>query len=383
MRNRETVVADTGALHLVGSQGARGTGRASITHVRRRFAPRPPAPLAGIESLYYGLGGIVVPAFCFLAAASGDEFNKPASKESGWRGVLGLFFHRDANWGFGLLLLASAIALGAVLTGSKRHAKAVPVRVLIAGGAVVSATFLVVGSLSHRELFLPVNLAALALCVIVRRVVAAYPPAAHLALVVLLLLALVSGLFVFLLFFVPLSGPAWAFAAYTSMWRRLRAEVIAERVMVEAFGDPFPAAPVLRPFLPWLAGYGAAFGIALVQARRLFEELPEHHTDCYVATVAARGHPRLVRSWDAAGRRVNAQLVWLKAGELVLVRLAPRLHRLVRRAYDRVGPGLAACVRRPLAADLAYLSLKPLEWAVRAAFLAAGRRAPKGRGALN
>jgi len=34
--------------------------------------------------------------------------------------------------------------------------------------------------------------------------------------------------------------------------------------------------------------------------------------------------------------------------------------------YDRIGPRLARRLRHPLAADLAFLSLKPAEWATRA-----------------
>jgi hypothetical protein len=56
--------------------------------------------------------------------------------------------------------------------------------------------------------------------------------------------------------------------------------------------------------------------------------------------------------------------------------VAPRTHRSLRAFYDGVAPPLAARLRHPLAADLAYLSLKPAEWAVRAAFAAA---APRGK----
>jgi hypothetical protein len=47
---------------------------------------------------------------------------------------------------------------------------------------------------------------------------------------------------------------------------------------------------------------------------------------------------------------------------LSLAASLPRLHAAIRAAYDRLGPPLAARLRHPLAADLAYLMLKPAEW---------------------
>ena len=48
--------------------------------------------------------------------------------------------------------------------------------------------------------------------------------------------------------------------------------------------------------------------------------------------------------------------------ELTLLALAPRTHHLLRRTYNSIGPRLAAVTIRPLAADLAYVALKPAEW---------------------
>ena len=63
--------------------------------------------------------------------------------------------------------------------------------------------------------------------------------------------------------------------------------------------------------------------------------------------------------------RVNDQLRYLKAFELLLLSISPRLHGACRWAYDRVGPQLAAWLVRPLLADLAYACLKPAEWLAR------------------
>ena len=96
--------------------------------------------------------------------------------------------------------------------------------------------------------------------------------------------------------------------------------------------------------------------------------------DCYVCTAAARGH-----SWFVGSRvicedandvlRINNQTRYLKAAEIVLAATCPRLHRLARTVYNCVGPEAAKLLAHPLAADAAYLTLKPAEWAARA-FLA-------------
>ena len=63
---------------------------------------------------------------------------------------------------------------------------------------------------------------------------------------------------------------------------------------------------------------------------------------------------------------MNDQLRFLKGFELLLVSLSPRLRRMCRWIYDRVGPGLAATLVHPVLADLGYRVLKPAEWAARA-----------------
>src|SRR5262249_24674408 len=90
--------------------------------------------------------------------------------------------------------------------------------------------------------------------------------------------------------------------------------------------------------------------------------------NCYVATAAARGHQSIVRSTrvmasDGSWFMVNDQLRRLKAAELIIEGLFPKLHRLMRSLYDQLGPPLARqMIGRPLLADAAYLLLKPAEW---------------------
>ncbi|HUG33798.1 MAG TPA: DUF6688 family protein [Anaerolineales bacterium] len=116
----------------------------------------------------------------------------------------------------------------------------------------------------------------------------------------------------------------------------------------------------------WLAAYGVAWRYDILKMYKLYSRLPTAPPDCYIATAAARGHPTFVRSWEvtlAGGEsmRVNGQLQTLKGAELALMAVAPRSHRLVRKLYDRVGRRLARRIQHPLLADVAFLTLKPME----------------------
>jgi hypothetical protein len=100
-----------------------------------------------------------------------------------------------------------------------------------------------------------------------------------------------------------------------------------------------------------------------------YAQLPtENPGNCYIASAAAYGHPALVGSepvatTDGGTVRVNQQLRVLKATELAMFVIAPPLHRLSRRIYNCLGPVAAHRLTNPHLADLAYLVLKPAEWA--------------------
>ena len=112
----------------------------------------------------------------------------------------------------------------------------------------------------------------------------------------------------------------------------------------------------------WLASFIAAWAKSYTAAVTAYYQLPTTNPSCYIATAAAQGHPTIVRSWPAYGRRINHQLAMLKAGERALADRTPRLHRALRTVYDTVGPPMARQMKFRLIADIAYVSLKPLEW---------------------
>lgn len=89
--------------------------------------------------------------------------------------------------------------------------------------------------------------------------------------------------------------------------------------------------------------------------------------DChYLCTVAARGHPWLVRPERLGQRRghvivVNRQLAVANAFEDLLHERWPAFGRAARRAYDRVGLPISAWIRHPLASDAVFVAMLPAQ----------------------
>ncbi len=86
----------------------------------------------------------------------------------------------------------------------------------------------------------------------------------------------------------------------------------------------------------------------------------------YLCTVAAQGHPKIVRPLRSGVRHghrvtVNRQLCIANAFEQILEEKAPGFHRAVRAFYDKYGFPVAKLIRTKLAADAVYIIMKPLE----------------------
>ena len=109
-------------------------------------------------------------------------------------------------------------------------------------------------------------------------------------------------------------------------------------------------------------------------SRKIYEALPVTRPGhCFVVSAAAKGHPRIVRSFvtiheSGQLRLVNQQLLTFWRLESLWQRCAPRSHESFRKTYNRIGPIIAKCITTPWAADIVYLSLKPLEWFARLIF---------------
>lgn len=92
-----------------------------------------------------------------------------------------------------------------------------------------------------------------------------------------------------------------------------------------------------------------------------------YYDEHYLCTVAAGGHPAIVkpiRDGVRGGHRitVNRQLLIANAFEQVLEEKAPKAHRAIRSVYNRYGFPLSRLVRSRLAADAVWIAMKPLEW---------------------
>ena len=113
-------------------------------------------------------------------------------------------------------------------------------------------------------------------------------------------------------------------------------------------------------------------------------QVPPCHDGHYLCTVAAQGHPWLVRPqrWGRRGGRpiiVNRQLAVANAFEDLLHERWPRFGRLARRTYDRVGLPISRYLRRRWMADLCYLAMKPAEWGFLLVLLLLDRKPPEDR----
>lgn len=168
-------------------------------------------------------------------------------------------------------------------------------------------------------------------------------------------LAFPVGLYILSIIF----GPYCCFDAYLAMTARL----------LWRYPQPVRFTILqLMAGMTWLAAFLAACRWAVILSLQEYSKLPLEPPDsCYVATAAARGHAGLVgsktiRSEAGTPWLVNRQLAVLKAAELAMQTLTPRLHSRTRAIYDRLGPAIARRVTHPLLGDLAYLALKPFEW---------------------
>lgn len=129
--------------------------------------------------------------------------------------------------------------------------------------------------------------------------------------------------------------------------------------------------------LTWSAAYLAAWRASVVMAIAEYKTLPMSDPRCYVCTAAARGHRRFVGSFeitldDGTKAVANRQLQVLKAAELAVMVTLPKLHHGFRWIYNRVGPKMAACLATHWIADIGFVTLKLIEWPASCVFWVIG-----------
>lgn len=159
-----------------------------------------------------------------------------------------------------------------------------------------------------------------------------------------------------LLIFLGFGVPFWSFliSGQTALWLFRNYETKVNLFRSLGFGA-------------WIVAYVGALRFDTLKMYELYAALPTEPPNCYIATAAAQGHPRLVRSRVVHLRngdlmQVNSQLQHFKSVEIALMAISPKLHSLVRKVYDVIGKKLAAYIQNPLLADVAFLFLLPVEW---------------------
>jgi hypothetical protein len=138
----------------------------------------------------------------------------------------------------------------------------------------------------------------------------------------------------------------------------------------------------------WLGRPSGALEVFARTCGHPFSALPLQikYSQCghYLCTVAALGHPRLVRPERLGVRRgqvvvVNRQLAVANAFEDLLHARFPRTGSAARACYDRLALPISRWIANRWLADVLYLAMKPAEWLFYLALLAFDRECPEGR----
>ena len=159
------------------------------------------------------------------------------------------------------------------------------------------------------------------------------------------------------LFFIFVAAPTLNATSY------LRMAILAGCHESKSMGK---IAGMIAAIIVWSGGFFIAWRYAIQRVLDEYQYLPTTNPNCFVASAAAHGNSRLVKSTLIQGQDgpvlLNPQMQRLKFLELALQSSLPRLHGAIRSVYNRIGPPLAAvCKASPLLASAAYLLLKPLE----------------------
>jgi hypothetical protein len=337
-----------------------------------------PVPRAIGARVVYGVVTVVLPASCFLLG----DLLKPEWQSGLPSAYASILLGPWATVFFAPLLAYAVICLLLLLAAPRRFAPFFGVRLGIYGGFFLALQYAVLlGITISGSKPLPLILGGLFLCAAPLGIRWVYRIAQQkfgrrtVGLVLLVLGILVAVLIAVTSLFTygaPLIPIAMLILAGAPFWCLEIAAFVSFRLLRDyEFKARLTAWHVVGP-LAWLGAWGVAWRFAVLKMWEVYAPLPPQPPQCYVATAAAKGHPRFVRSWPAATQdnrpfRVNRQLQRLKCAELALQAAWPAGHRRLRQAYDNIGPRLACRLHHPLLADAAYLLLKPVEWGTWAA----------------
>ena len=341
--------------------------------------PQPNPPLPVPKSIFWRIAQAFVVTFLTLAAFWTTSILKPEWQDGKFASYVALMLSPKASWIFAPLLGYSVLSLLFQLAAPAKWAQAFWVRLGIYTGVLLSLQFTILALLvlaDNAWMILLIWLAPLLAWPILRWLswkigtkwtvlfVVAIPIAIFLVNLLLEILrsySLPRSYQIFDIFLYPVvsiiaSAPFWSLLIMATTSYRLLQYYETRFTLLRGVG-----------LLAWLGGFAATWSLSILRTLQLYSQLPTQPPDCYIATAAANGHPRLVGSREVtlpngARMRINAQLQRLKCAELALKAVSPRLHKILRVAYDTLGRPLARRMTNPFVADAAYLLLKPFEW---------------------
>lgn len=327
-----------------------------------------PFPNAWWGRVVYALYITVPPALAFWST---DAF-KPEWQSGKFSAYLVLFLFPEASLVFLLLLAYSVICYLFLLISPSRFSRFFGIRLGIYTGVLLALQYSILTLIyafagnAFGYVMILIWISPLIFSVVYRWAAAKWTAG---TVNKFLLIFAVAALFIatvinrsasfFVLMVLTMAAPFWCF-------------LIALRAALWLFKNYESGLTLPRDLglIVWLATYAAAWRFDLLKMYELYAALPpQPPPDCYIATAAARGHPRFVQAWtvqrtDGTALQVNRQLQRLKCAELALMKVNPRLHGVLRQIYDLLGKWLACRIQNPFLADVAYLLLKPWEWTV-------------------
>lgn len=291
---------------------------------------------------------------------------KPEWQDGRFVSYIYLFLLPEASVWFLILLAYTIICYLLLLLAEERFAAYFLVRLGIYGGMLLALQYSIlsfVANITASPAFLIIPLAYVAPLFVPKlfqwikpywlnlfrwnRVIAVAIP--------LILIALLLCGFVFVVAIFGMAAPFWSFliALQTSRW------------LWKYHETKFTFARGLGIFA-WLSAYVLALRFNILKMFELYAALPTEPPNCYIATAAAKGHPRFVGSREvilANGKtmRVNRQLQRLKAVEIVWMAATPNLHKIIRSIYDVLGKRLSSYIQNAFLADFVFILLIPVE----------------------
>lgn len=324
-----------------------------------------PFPKAAWGRVVYAAYVTVLPAVAFW----GIGLSRPEWQSGHFSAYLALFLSSEVSLVFFFLLAYSVICYSFLLISPTRFSQSFFIRSGIYTGTLLALQYSILALMYFlNEFIVVVILIWIAPLVfpVIYRWAAARGTSDTINTILFILTALVlagiasiwaTGGLVAVLMVLTVSAPFWSFliAIRATIW------------LLKNYETKFNLTRGLG-LVTWFAAYAVAWRYDILKMVELYAALPKQPPpDCYIATAAARGHPRFVQAWsvqrmDGTSMRVNAQLQRLKCVELALMAVDPPLHAFLRRLYDMVGKRLARRLQNPFLADMAYLLLKPCEW---------------------